>query len=209
MREFKKMNEWLPEINKNGVEVVHFRNDTQACALAAIRGDYISPNITYTKLIVNGSLWMSDTEMEKNTNWNFIRCANGHVLIFGLGMGMIIIPLLLDKEIKSITVIEINPFVASDIGSLLKVHDKRGILNIVNADANIYFSTLSKGSKFDTIYFDIWKDICTDNLENIKFLEKNYRKFLNKENPYRFMDCWQKTNLQRISKRENKYSYCH
>ena len=62
----------------------------------------------YIRLKKNGDgIMMSDTPMERNTNRDFIRKANGDVIIFGLGLGLVIIPLLKKENVKSILVVEL------------------------------------------------------------------------------------------------------
>lgn len=206
-RNFLQMSEYLPEVKQDGVEIAHFVPDNFMLLRARMSGDYLKEGYTYTKLLVNGSLWMSDTPMEINTNRDFVRNANGHVLIFGLGMGLIVLPLLQDENIKSITVVEINNRVIEVVLPLLKKHDKTNKLIVHEGDANTHLFRMSKETKYDTIYFDIWKDICGDNYENMKTLERSYRKFLNKDNPYKYMDCWIKGECRRLAKNDRQYCY--
>ena len=51
---------------------------------------------------------MSNHEFETLTNQKFLDNAKGDILIFGLGIGLIIFPLLTDNDIKSITIVEID-----------------------------------------------------------------------------------------------------
>ena len=63
----------------------------------------------YVKLSVNNILMMSDTDMEKRTNYEFISNAKGDVMIAGLGIGLILHNLekkVKTGEVKSITVYE-------------------------------------------------------------------------------------------------------
>ena len=64
------------------------------------------PSGDYVKLTHNGSLLMSNTLMEKETNKNFVIKAHGNVLIGGLGIGMIILAIQDKLTVKKITVIE-------------------------------------------------------------------------------------------------------
>ena len=49
-----------------------------------------------------------------------------------------------------------------------------------------------KGTKFDTIYFDIWGYVNKDIYQEMKRLKLSYRKYKvsSRENPYAFMGCW-------------------
>lgn len=64
------------------------------------------PEGTYACLRINGRLVMSDTRMEHTTNWEVVHEAKGHVLIAGLGLGMILHPILAKEEVLSVTVVE-------------------------------------------------------------------------------------------------------
>lgn len=65
-------------------------------------------NVPYVRLFdkMKKQVVMSDTPMEKHTNQEFLDAAHGDVLIAGLGIGLIVMPLLDDPEITSITVVE-------------------------------------------------------------------------------------------------------
>ena len=62
----------------------------------------------YAKLVDKKSheIVMSDTAMERQTNSEFLRKANGHVLIGGLGIGMILLAAQEKPEIQTITILE-------------------------------------------------------------------------------------------------------
>lgn len=213
-RNYTDVATYLPELQDGNVQIKNFQLSETTVMMEAVRNRNwltrgLKANYTYTKLLLNGNLWMSDTPMERNSNNEFIKNANGDVLIFGLGIGLIIYPLLNDANIKSITVIEKDQKLIDLIWPILKKYDTQKALTVINGDAFEYYSYLKKGTKFDTIYFDIWVDICTDNYEDIKRVEKPYRKFLNRENPNNFFNSWlkdyYKTELRRESR--NQYSY--
>lgn len=212
-RTFTDTAQYLPELTGNGIEIKHFQMSKFEVIRACMQGGWMNSglreNHTYTKLYLNGNLWMSDTPMEKRSNNEFIRHANGNVLIFGLGIGLIIYPLLNDENIKSITVIEKNKELIDLLLPILKSYDTNNVLQIIEGDAFEYHSQIAKETKFDTIYFDIWVDICTDNYESIKKVEKPYRKFLNRENPNCFFNSWLKEYYQSEIRREKRSSYSY
>lgn len=166
-----------------------------------VRG--LKPNFEYVKLIKKGDgIMMSDTPMERNTNEAFLRKANGDVIIFGLGLGLIVLPLLSDPTIKSITVVELYQDLIDKITPILKPYDKQNKLTVVQGDAFTYKPL--KTAKFDTVYFDIWIAISDDNYEEQKKLERGIRKHLNKENPNAFMDSWLKSYYQKERRKEKR-----
>ena len=131
-------------------------------------GDYVS-------LKLNGTLVMSNTSMEKCTNSDFVYNATGDVLIGGLGIGLIIMPLLEKDEVKSITVIEKYQDVIDCVLPQLKPHDKQNKLKVVCADCFEWTTT----EKYETIYLDIWAYINEDVYnEEMKPLKRKFRKFL-------------------------------
>lgn len=134
-------------------------------------GDYVS-------LKLNGSLVMSNTPMEKRTNSEFVFNATGDVLIGGLGIGLIIMPLLEKNEVKSITVLEKYQDVIDCVLPQLKPYDKKNKLKVICADC---FEWKTK-NKYDTIYLDIWAYINKDVYnEEMKPLKRKFRKFLSED----------------------------
>lgn len=158
----------------------------------------------YVRLHVNGQLMMTDTGMERKSNLNFVRKANGKVLIAGLGIGLIIkniLPKLVSGEITEITIIEKYQSVIDLISPYFR-HEK---IKIICAD--IFEWMPIKDEKYDTIYFDIWPEICTDNLDEIKTLHNKFKNKLNKNNPSKWMNSWMKEYLQGIKRKERNQRY--
>ena len=147
----------------------------------------------YIKLHVNGRLMMSDTGMERISNKPFINNATGKVLIAGLGIGLIIHNTLPNNSITEITVIEKYQDVIDLVAP--KFNDPR--LNIICADIHTWEPP--KGTKYDTIYFDIWPDICVENLSEIRSL---HARFKSRKAPNGWMNSWMKEFLQ---KQKRKY----
>lgn len=193
MRKFIQMSTILKEHKEGKFQIHHFSLSEEKIRLESLRAmmhrdsmamiHYIKPNYIYTRLTENGQVWMSDTPMELHTNDEFMRYANGNVLIFGLGMGAILAPLKDDPNISHITVVELNKEIIDLIGPYF-TSDR---ITIVEGDAYTYDCGKEK---YDTIYFDIWQDRCSDNYEDMKVLHKRYRKNLNKENSNKWMSSW-------------------
>jgi hypothetical protein len=147
-------------------------------------GEYIK--LSDKNEIFNGCI-MSDTPMEHRTNYGILNKANGDVLIGGLGIGMILMPLMRKEEVKSITIVEKYQDIIDMVGTQLPLNDK---VKIVQGD--IFENNFPKGTKFDTIYFDIWNFINSDVYEEMKELKKMYRRCLRskKDNPNSWIGCW-------------------
>jgi len=112
--------------------------------------------------------WMSDTYLERSTNADFLREATGHVLILGLGIGMLPVALCRKEDVESVTVLEIEPQVIA----LVEPYIRHSKLAVIQADA---FSPPLRGRHFDAVYVDVWENICSDNWETMKILQAIYR----------------------------------
>ena len=136
---------------------------------------------TYTKLMHDNDIIMSDTPAEKKDHCPIIWYATGNVLLNGLGLGWTVEACMVKKEVKHITVIEIEPDVINLVGSyLLKKYPKR--LTIIQSDALTW--NPPKGFRFDCIWHDIWPTICGDNYESMKKLRRKYGR------KTKWQDCW-------------------
>lgn len=132
----------------------------------------------YIGLYIGGDLMMSNTAMEKRTSASFVFNAEGDVLICGLGIGLVIMPLLENENVKSITVIEKYQNVIDCVLPQIKEYDKDGKLNVICEDC-FNFKT---DKKYDTIFIDIWAYINKDVYnEEMKPLKRKYRKFLSEK----------------------------
>lgn len=135
----------------------------------------------YVRLCVDGELMMSDTPWEQRTNYEVVREARGDVLIAGLGLGMIVLPILKKPEVTSVTVVEKH----ADVIALVRPQLPKRRLTIVNADILTWAPPI--GTTWDTIYFDIWRGLCTDQLEEIATL---HRRFARRKRPGGWMGSW-------------------
>lgn len=155
----------------------------------------------YTRLHIKNELMMSDTPMERLSNRRFVERANGRVLIAGLGIGMIIQAILNKEDVTEVLVIEKYQDVIDLVAP--KFNDTR--LKIVCADIDEF--RLPKEDKYDTIYFDIWADISTENLDHIKKLHNKFKNSINKVNPKFYMNSWMKEYLQAERRKESRNSW--
>jgi hypothetical protein len=194
---FPKIAEIIPEQEVGCAKVKHFTvNKTYA------RWAFHSTEATslgkYAQLFVDGQLYMSDTDMEQRSNNEVVWKANGNVLIAGLGLGMILKPLIEKPEVTHITVIEKY----QDVVDMIAPYWKNEKITIICAD--IFEWKPEKDQKFDTIYFDIWADICTDNLKEIHTLHRRSAKWINRSNPKSWVDSWMKGSLEYQKKKDDK-----
>ncbi len=127
------------------------------------------PKGTYKRLMRGGTVVMSNTPMEIRTNWEIVRRARGHVLINGLGLGMVVHQILKKPEVESLTVVEASEDVISLV-SPTYISDPR--FSVIHADAFAYIPP--KEVRFQAVWHDIWDYICADNLPEMAKLHRKY-----------------------------------
>lgn len=196
MSMFHPMHERIPTGEAGRVRIEHYDVSEQEAELTKIRmfmgaGDWVPPG-RYCRLMVNGAMMMSDTPFEQNSNREFVRRAKGDVLVAGLGIGLVLVPVLAKELVTSVTVIEKH----REVIELVQPHLHHDKLRVHLAD--IFTWRPPRGAKWDTIYFDIWPDICVDNLEEITKLK---RKFARRKRPGGWMGAWQESHLRSCQRR--------
>jgi len=127
------------------------------------------PGGIYKKLMRNGTVVMSNTPDEIRDFRQFVVNAEGSVLVNGLGLGVLLQALLNKDNITDVTVIENSKDVINLVAPTY-IKDKR--VKIINADAFEYEPP--KGKKYDAVWHDIWDNICSDNLPEMKKLHRKY-----------------------------------
>jgi len=113
---------------------------------------------------------MSDTPAEIRDHVPFIGTSYGRVLITGLGLGMVAQACLKRREVKSVTVIELE----QDVIDLVGPHylSKWPNLEIWHGDA--LTMKIKPNTKWDVAWHDIWPTICADNLPTMKRLHRRF-----------------------------------
>lgn len=130
-----------------------------------------------------GKTMMSNHEFELLTNQKFVNAAKGNVLIFGLGLGLIIHPLLESDDVKTIDIVEIDCGLIDEIYPILVACDNQSKVNVIYEDA----FTFDTDKMYDTIYFDIWSVIDEQAFGEMKLLANKFEKNLA---PGGWMDSW-------------------
>jgi spermidine synthase len=200
----------IPEGQKGVAQIEHFTiteadsERTRTRSVISRDPEVFVPPGTYAKLVINGGVMMSDTQMERRSNSMLIRNAKGHVLIAGLGIGMVIVPLLEKEGVTKVTVLEKSQDVIDLVEGPLRAYlgEKSKRLEVIQAD--VFGYTPENGVKYDTIYFDIWPDITLDNLKEMEVLHRKYAR--RKVNAGSWMDSWQKDLLKYRKSLKNKQS---
>lgn len=173
------MNDWykkyqvnLPEMENGPWKVEKFNvveNDLSQ-RIEAMKGRRYVPGGTYTRLMKNGHLIMSDTPDEIRDHLRFMRIAKGNILIAGLGLGMVLNWLINKSEVDFITVIEID----KELIDMLTPYYQSDWVYIIHAD--IFEWKPPKTVYYDYAWYDIWNSICLDNLEEMKRLHRKFER---------------------------------
>jgi len=116
-----------------------------------------------------------------------------HVLINGLGLGVVLKMALEQPHIQHIDVVEIEPDIIKLVGP--SYPDPR--VQIHEADA--YTIEWPKGYGWSVAWHDIWPTICTDNLEEMGKLHRKYGKRT------QWQGSWMRETLQSIKRRERSW----
>ena len=160
----------LPDMSNGKVVIDHFTINDDDDFYGKIHGRYC-PGGTYCRLRIDGHLVMSDTPDEMRDHSEAIRRATGSCLINGLGIGMVLKNILLKEEVTDVTVVDIN----QDLIDLVGPYYNDSRVRIVCCDAFDYKP--EKGRRYGMVWHDIWKDICSDNLDDMKRLHRKYGRY--------------------------------
>lgn len=209
MTTFTPMHSIIPEGEKGAFKISHFEIGKPTLRMALGKEPHITPG-KYVQLVqMDGNffnrIWMSDTDNEQSTNRGVVLNAKGDVLIAGLGIGMILLPIMRKPEVKSVTVIEkyqeVFDLVVPHLkGAISKAMAERpGDPSFSVEVADIYTWEPPKGKKWDCIYFDIWGDQSTDCLKEMTKLK---RRFARRKREGGWMGCWREGHLRLSLARE-------
>jgi len=157
----------LPEMSKEIWKIEKFTIDREDFHSMLI-GRSVPIGETYTRLTRNGYLVMSDTPAEMRDHLFALHRAKGSCLLNGLGIGMLLKNILLKPEVTDVTVVEIS----QDLIDLVSPYYKDDRVSYICADALEYIPP--RGKKYQMVWHDIWDNICSDNLPEMKKLHSKY-----------------------------------
>lgn len=192
MSMFPHMAEVVPPGTSGHARIEHFevtRGESDWTRLRCAIGhadEYVPPG-KYTRLMLHGDVMMSDTLYEQCTCHVFLRQSSGRVLIAGLGIGMVLPPVLAKDEVRSVTVVEKS----ADVIALVEPHVRHPKLTVVQGD--IFTWRPPRGAKYETIWFDVWNGTCGDYWPEMKRLFQRYRRYLVRGG---WMRCWEQTKMK-------------
>ena len=184
--EYRQIADVVPEGSRRIARVEHFdisKDEAEfhnlRCAINSRRlgmTHFVRPG-RYARLYVNGQLMMSDTPMEQATSREAVELARGRVLIAGLGLGLIVLPILAKPDVESVTVVEkfadvvrlVSPAVRRAAGT------DAGKLVVERADI---WRWKPEMRRFDFAYLDIWPTINSDDYGEHVALRRKVRRYL-------------------------------
>lgn len=178
MRQFQEINDLYPEtlLSENYVIYKQILKESHLSLCTNNIGELYKDQLVVGKeyvflySTVLKKTMMTNHESETITNQKFIDAAKGSVLIFGLGLGLIILPLLNDSNISKITVVEIDSGLVDIVYPILRTKDNFEKLEVINYDGFLW----STDKLYDTIYFDIWATIDKNSFNEMSILKKRY-----------------------------------
>ena len=203
MAVFPRMAAILPEGELGAASVRHRALENQAAREASyVAGQYIptAPGI-YALLFVTNELgsstcMMSDLGYERSTCLEVVKRAHGHVLTAGLGLGMILHPILKNPSVASVTVVEKCQDVIGLISPSLPSTPKLAI-----HAGDIFMWTPPPDVRYDVIWFDIWPDIDATRLPEMAELHGRFARYLNHNNSGCWMESWHRQESESIRAR--------
>jgi len=152
-------------VSEEQAKIFNMKQDIKGLGRGIISGEY-------KRLIFKNEVVMSNTPAEIYDHIPFFREVQkrgGHILINGLGLGMCINAVLEFKNIKSITVYELEQDVIDLVAPTFFDDEKVHIVK-----RNAFDGPASPDCHFDVVWHDIWSDICHDNYWNMLNLMEKY-----------------------------------
>ena len=205
MQPFPEMAEILPQCAKGRASIHHLTLDAEGGRTASyVYGEFKTPSPagTYVTLRLSddtgkSQVMMSDLYYERATCVEVVERAHGDVLVAGLGIGMILNPILRKEAVRSVTVIEKYPDVVDLVLPTLPASEKLKVLL-----DDIYTWKPRQGKCYDVIWFDIWPDIEATRLPEMARLHRRFRRYLNRANPACWMESWHRQETRRMARQQ-------
>jgi hypothetical protein len=156
---------------------------------------------TFTQLRRSKTIIMSDTHDEIRDHLqpiDRIEAHGGHVIIAGLGIGMVAAAAASCSNVSKVTVVEMSEDVIKLVEPTLmsRFGDK---IEIIHADALKYKP--AKGLRFSVAWHDIWDSISADNLPDMAVLNRRYGQRAE------WQGAWAQDICKRLKREENSWRF--
>lgn len=166
----------IPEGTHGSVAVERFEVPKESFAAFQFGARAPLPG-TYTRLMRNRSLWMSDTHAERRDHMSAaieMQRRGGRVLVGGLGLGMIVQVALSLPDVTHVDVVEVDADVIALIGPHYEAMAEANGKTLAIHHDDLYAKKWAPGTRWNVAWFDIWRDLCTDNLTDMAKLARSY-----------------------------------
>jgi hypothetical protein len=135
---------------------------------------------TYTKLEVDGVLWMSDTpaeivDLDPVDDAMLVAGDGASILIVGLGLGLVVQRAIQDQCMGSIDVVERDERVIEAVSRHYIAMANKAQVELRIHHADIHAWRPPRGAFWDVGWFDIWADINEADLPEVKRLRDRFR----------------------------------
>lgn len=201
---FPPMTEVVPEGRVGVAQVEHFEVNRLGSAFTAFGGgrSYV-PEGLYARLRVRNDLVMSDTPYERRTNLPVVWNGRGRVLVAGYGLGMVLCALARNVLVDHILVVEREPDVLALVHPHVQAYLGKDAGKIETLEGDIFEAKAQVKARgpFNCLWFDIWTDACTDNLEQMARLSRLYYPL---KAPGAFLGHWDREYLRAQRDRDNR-----
>lgn len=183
----------------DGMKIDHFDVEEKSIGALhyALHGRPV-PAGRYTRLSEKGVLWMTDTQAEIFDLYGAFRKIERedtkHVLINGLGIGMVVKAALANSNVTCVDVVELDERVIKLVGS--QYQDSRLVIH--HGDA--YTIKWPVGTRWDVAWHDVWPDISPDNAGGITRLNRRYGSRVG------WQGAWVEDEVRRLNLRERRSS---
>ena len=182
----------LPDMQKGVWKVEKYTTQYQDWGSLA-KGRPVPVGETFTRVMRNGTLVMSDTPSEQQDHWEPVYKAAGSCLINGLGIGLVLKNVLLKQAVTDVTVVEVY----QDLIDLVSPYYADPRVAFVCCDAFVYKPP--KGKRYTMVWHDIWDNICADNLSGMTKLHRKFGKCCH------WQGSWCKYQCQRQKQNEDRW----
>lgn len=174
----------VPTVERDGVLIDRFTItehdesvDRLRAALNPQRADRSVRAGTYSRLTVDGSLWMTDTPAEcadlRGVDVE-LRGATS-ALIVGLGLGVVLNRAIVTHGVPRIDVVEVEPRVIEAVGPHYRGLAEARDLDLTIHEADVHRWRPGRWVWWDVGFFDIWAHIDSGDLPEVTRLRRRFR----------------------------------
>jgi hypothetical protein len=184
-RDYMEWQVTVPPYDHDGVVIERFEVSREEAVTSMFRasfnpqrGDRSVLAGTYTKLTVDGQLWMSDTPAEiRDHDVIDERMADfpESMLIVGLGLGMVLHRAITAYQIPRIDVIERDPRVVTAVESHYQALALEHEVDLTIWTGDVHDFKMPRAAYWDLGFFDIWAHIDLDDLPEVARLRNRFR----------------------------------